>query len=338
MRRAYAAGAIVAAFGLAAPALAQDFYKGANIRYIVGYPPGSTFDTYSRLLSRHMGKHIPGRPVIVIQNMPGAGSLTATNYLANVAAKDGSVIGMPNPVNTVEPLLRPQAARFDPRKLSWIGSMNTEIATCGFWGEKVSNVDDLRNKNVVVGSTGPSSGSTLDATVLASVLGLNFKIVTGYPGLAEVRLAAQQGEVDGHCGLLVSSLKADIWEEYKKGIAKVPIQMGLSKHPELPEVPNAFDMTKTAEDRQVLTLVFGPWSYGRPVAAPEGVPVDRLKTLRAAFMASMDDADLKIEAGKLNLELQPRGPDFIEKTVADIYKTPPAVIERARKLLGIPAN
>lgn len=338
MKSAYAAGALIAAFSLSAPALGQDFYKGATVRFIVGYPTGATFDTYSRALSRHMTKHVPGRPVIVIQNMPGAGSLTATNYIANVAPKDGSVIGMPNPVNTVEPLLNPQAARFDPRKFSWIGSMNTEISTCGFWGSKVSGVEDMRSKNVIVGSTGPSSGSTLDSRIIANVLGFNFKIVTGYPGLLEARLAAQQGEVDGHCGLTVSSLKADIWDEYKKGVAKVPLQMGLTKHPDLPDVPNAFDMVKTAEDRQVLTLIFGPWSYGRPVLGPEGIPADRLKTLRAAFMATMNDADFKAEAAKLNLEIQPQGPEAIQKTVADIYDTPPAVIERTRKILGLIPN
>lgn len=330
-----AAGTLTAAGALCAPAMAQDFYKGQTVRFIVGYPTGATFDTYSRALSRHMSKHIPGRPVIVIQNMPGAGSLTATNYIASVAPRDGSVIGMPNPVNTVEPLLNPQQARFDPRKFSWIGSMNTEISTCGFWSSKVSNVEDMRTKSVVVGSTGPTAGSTLDSRVIASVLGFNFKIVTGYPGLAEARLAAQQGEVDGHCGLTVSSIKADLWEDYKKGVAKVPLQMGLTKHPDLPDVPNAFDMVKSEEDRQVLTLIFGPWTYGRPVLGPEGIPADRLKILREAFMATFKDPEFVTEAAKLNLEIQPLGAEAVEKTVAEIFSTPPSVVERTRKILGI---
>ncbi len=336
MRTMLLAGvALTSAGSMCAPVLAQDFYKGQTVRFIVGYPTGATFDTYSRALSRHMSKHISGRPVIVIQNMPGAGSLTATNYIANVAPKDGSVIGMPNPVNTVEPLLNPQVARFDPRKFSWIGSMNTEISTCGFWSSNVSNVEDLRTKSVVVGSTGPTAGSTLDSRVIASVLGFNFKIVTGYPGLAEARLAAQKGEVDGHCGLTVSSLKADLWEDYKKGIAKVPIQMGLTKHPDLPDVPNAFDMVKSQEDRQVLTLIFGPWTYGRPVLGPEGIPADRLKILREAFMATFKDKEFLTEAAKLNLEIQPLGPEVVEKTVADIFNSPASVVERTRKILGI---
>ena len=335
MKSATTLGAIVAVFAFSTESVSQDFYKGANVRFIVGYPTGATFDTYSRLLSRHMPRHIPGRPNMIIQNMPGAGSLTATNYLANVAPKDGSVIGMPNPVNTVEPLLNPTVARFDPRKFSWIGSMNTEISTCGFWGAKVSTFEDLRTKNVVVGSTGPSAGSTLDSRLIAGVLGLNFKIVTGYPGLAEARLAAQQGEVDGHCGLTVSSLKADLWADFKKGVAKVPLQMGLKKHPDLPDVPNAFDMVKTDEDRQVLTLIFGPWTYGRPVIGPEGVPADRLAILRTAFMAAIKDPEFTKEAEKLSLEIQPLGPEEIQKTLAEIYRTPASVVERTRKILGI---
>jgi tripartite-type tricarboxylate transporter receptor subunit TctC len=311
------------------------FYKGSTIRHIVGYPTGATFDTYSRSLARHMGRHIPGAPNIVIQNMPGAGSLVATNYLANAAPRDGSVIGMLNPVNTVDPLLNPQQSKFDARKFAWIGSMNTEISTCGFWSSKVKTVDDLLSKEVIVGATGPSAGSTLDSRIIASVLGLKFKIVTGYPGLTEARLAAQQGEVDGHCGLVVSSLKADLWDDYKKGSFTVPLQMGLNKHPDLPDVPNAFDLVKTEQDRQVLTLIFGPWAYGRPVLAPEGIPEDRLTVLRSAFVATLKDDAFLAEARKLNLEIQPLPPEVIRDTVARIYQTPDDVIQRTRKILGI---
>jgi len=334
------AGAIAIVICAGAPgAMAQtsveDFYKGKTIRHIVGYPTGATFDTYSRALARHMGRHIPGAPNIIIQNMPGAGSLVATNYLANVAPKDGSVIGMPNPVNTVDPLLNPQQSKFDARRFAWIGSMNTEISTCGFWSGKVKTIDDLRTQEVIVGSTGPSAGSTLDSRVISSVLGFNFKIVTGYPGLAEARLAAQQGELDGHCGLVVSSLKADLWDDYKKGVFTVPVQMGLTRHPDLPDVPNAFDEVKSDQDRQVLTLIFGPWTYGRPVLAPEGIPEDRLSALRAAFSATLKDEAFLAEARKLNLEIQPLGPDAIMETITRIYETPDEVIQHTRKILGI---
>jgi tripartite-type tricarboxylate transporter receptor subunit TctC len=332
----FAAAAVAAASaGPAHAQLASNFYEGKTLRVIVGYPPGATFDTYSRALIRHMPKHLPGRPSMIVQNMPGAGSLTATSYIANVAPKDGTVIGMPNPVNTVEPLLNPKNARFDPREFSWIGSMNSERSSCAFWGGRIKTVDDLRTQEVALGATGPSSGSSIDARVLADLLGFKFKIVMGYPGLNEVRLAAQQGELNGHCGLLISDLKVAVLDNYKAGRAIVPIQMGVEKHPEMTHVPNAFDMIKSEEDRQVMLLAFGPWTYGRPLVGPGGLPPERLELLREAFQKTMADADFGSEAKKLNLEIQPLTPDKIEPLVAELFKTPPHVIERVRRILGI---
>jgi len=338
MKRMIVAPSICAALAmLAAPniANAQNFYSGKTVRMIVGYPPGSTFDTYSRALIRHMPRHIPGQPSMIIQNMPGAGSLTATNFLANVAPTDGTVIGMPNPVNTVDPLLNPQQSRFDPRKFAWIGSMNSETSTCAFLGGRIKTLKDVQTKQAVVGSTGPSAGSTLDARMLQGVFGFNFKIITGYPGLNEIRLAAQTGEVDGHCGLLVSSLKVDLWDSFKKGVLSVPFQMGLQKHPELPDVPNVFELAKSEEDRLALTLVFGPWRYGRPVMAPGATPKDRLETLRTAFMQTMKDERFLTEAKKVNLEIQPLDAATVENLVKQVFETPKPVVERTRKLLGL---
>ena len=149
---------------------------------MVGYPPGSTFELYLRLFTQHMARHVPGNPNIIVQHMPGAGSLKATGYLAAVAARDGLTIGMPNPVNTIEPLIDPERSKFDPRQFNWLGSLNSEISTCGIWNKSIKTVDDLKSKQVALGATGPSSGSAVDAKVLVALLGLNFKIVTGYPG------------------------------------------------------------------------------------------------------------------------------------------------------------
>jgi len=178
---------------LATTALAQTdavaaFYRGRTVQAVVGYTPGSTFELYLRTLTRHLGRHIPGNPAIVIQHMPGAGSLNATAHLAAAAAKDGSVIGMINPVNTTEPLIDPGKTRFDARAFQWLGSLNAEISTCGFWNREFKTLADLKRREIVVGSTGPSSGSTVDAKVLGPLAGINFKVVTSYPGLTEVRL------------------------------------------------------------------------------------------------------------------------------------------------------
>jgi tripartite-type tricarboxylate transporter receptor subunit TctC len=314
---------------------AASFYRGRTIQAVVGYPPGSTFELYLRLFTQHMARHVPGNPNIIVQHMPGAGSLKATGYLAAVAARDGLTIGMPNPVNTIEPLIDPERSKFDPRQFNWLGSLNSEISTCGIWNKSIKTVDDLKSKQVALGATGPSSGSAVDAKVLVALLGLNFKVVTGYPGLTEVRLASNRGEVDGYCGLLVSSIKTDTAEDYKSGRMTVALQMGLKKHAEFPNVPNAFDLVTKDEDRQLFRLIFGPWTYGRPLLAPPGVPPERVEALRNAVKATLDDPLFRAEANKINLEIQPVTPPAIEKVLDDIFATPQPVLERARDLLGV---
>jgi tripartite-type tricarboxylate transporter receptor subunit TctC len=333
---------LTAALTVSGRGLAQDsvekFYAGKTVRLVVGYPPASTFDTYARAIARFLPQYIPGNPNLIVQNMPGAGSLTATGFIANVAPRDGTVIAMINPVNTTEPLLDPERAKFDPRKFGWIGSMNREISTCAFWTNKIASIDDLRTKEAVLGSTGPSSGSTVDAKTLESVFGFKLRLVTGYPGLTEVRLAAERGEVDGHCGMLVSALKTDVWDDLQKGRIKVPLQMAVAKHPDLPNVPNVFDIATSEKDRNLLKLVFGPWSFGRPLVAPPEVPQDRLKALRAAVQATLADPQFQADAKRINLEIQPVGADAIAKTLEDLYRTPEPVLQRARVMLGVNAR
>jgi tripartite-type tricarboxylate transporter receptor subunit TctC len=336
LRASALAGVLALAPGAAhAQDAVASFYRGRTVQAVVGYPPGSTFELYLRMFTQHMARHIPGEPRVVVQHMPGAGSLKATGYLASVAAKDGTVFGMPNPVNTIEPLIDPERSKFNPRQFNWLGSLNSEISTCGIWNKSIRTVDDMKQRQVAVGATGPSSGSAVDAKVLAALLGINFKLVTGYPGLTEVRLAANRGEVDGYCGLLVSSLKTDTADDHRSGRMTVAIQMGLKKHADLPNVPNAYDLVGKTEDRQLFQLIFGPWTYGRPLMAPPGTPADRVAALRNAVKATLDDPAFRAEARKINLEIQPVAPDAIEKVVADIFATPQPVLERARDLLGV---
>ena len=326
-------------YGTAVPAGAQspvaDFYKGRNVQAIVGYAPGSTFELYIRVLSRHIGRHIPGNPTVIVQHMPGAGSLTATNYLAAVAPKDGSVFGMPNPVNTIEPLLDPQRTKFDPRTFNWLGSLNSEISTCGFWAKDLRTLEDMKKREITVGSTGPASGSTIDARVLGELLKLRIKVVTGYRTLTDIKLAAERGEVDGFCGLVISALKTDFADDHKSGKLAVPIQMGLARHPEYQDIPNAFDMVTSEEDKAFFRLIFGPWSYGRPLFAPPGTPADRVAALRAALQATLADPEFQAEAKKVNMELRPLPADAIPPLVEAVLKTPEPVLVRARALLGV---
>lgn len=333
-----ALAAVIASAWFASDARAQDaaaFYKGRTVQAVVGYPPGSTFELYLRVYARHVGRHIPGQPTVIIQHMPGAGSLTATTYLATVAPKDGSVFGMPNPVNTIEPLLDPQRTKFDPRQFGWIGNLNTEISTCSFWAKDIKTLDDMRKREVTVGSTGPASGSTVDAVVLGRLLGLKIKVVTGYRVLSDIRLASERGEVDGFCGLLVSALKTDFADPWKSGVLSVPIQMGLAKHSEIASVPNAFDLVGNEDDKQLFQLIFGPWAYGRPLFAPPGTPADRLAALRAAFKATLADREFVDETKRLNIEITPMDGEKIPSIIDGIFKTPEPVLARARSLLGV---
>lgn len=336
MRIALAALLSVAALAPAQAADADHFYAGKTIRMLVGYPPGSTFDNYARLATRHMGRHIPGNPTMIVQNMPGAGGLTATSNAANVATPDGLTLALINPINAMDPLLNPDLAKFDARQFKWIGSMNSEVGTCAFWNETIRSLDDLKSQPVTLGATGPSSGSTLDAKAVSGLLGLNFKLVLGYPGLNDVRLAAEHKEVDGFCGLQVSSIKATLWQPFKEGKFHVLLQTGIDKHPDLPaSVPSVFELAPNDEARQIMRLVFSPWAYGAPIMAPPNTPDDRVTVLRKALSDAMDDPQLREETAKMNLETHYMAPDRIATLVAQAYATPKDVIERTRKLLGL---
>lgn len=310
-------------------------YKDVTMRIVTGYNPPSVFDTYARVLAEHIARHIPGRPNVIVQNMPGAGGLTATRWLIHAAPQDGTVLALPNPANIIEPLLNPDAAKFDPDGLTWIGSMNSEISTCGFWNERVQNLEDFRTKPLVVGSTGPSSGSTIDVLILKDLLKLNMRIISGYQSLAEMRLASEKKELDGHCGITVTTLRSAMGDAFKPGAVRVPIQMGLRKHPDLPNVPNAFDLVSEAADKQLLKLMFGPWYFGRPIAAPSGSPAGRIAALRAAFDATMKDDAFLASAKKRSLEINAISGAEVEAMVRQIYDTPKSTVERARKILGL---
>jgi tripartite-type tricarboxylate transporter receptor subunit TctC len=242
---------------------------------------------------------------------------------------------MPNPVNTTEPLLNPEHAKFDPRTFTWIGSINAERSTCGFWASDIRTADDLKKRELVIAASGPTAGSTIDAKALRALLGFKFRIVSGYPGLAEMQIAAQRGEADGYCGVLGSMLKSIYWDDFKAGRFRVPIQMGLAKHPDLPNIPNAFDAVQSEEDKQVFKLIFAPWSYGRPVAAPPGLPLERTETLRRAFQETMVDPAFLEEAKKLNIEVNPISHDEISRLLDELFRTPREVIERTRQVLEI---
>jgi hypothetical protein len=239
------------------------------------------------------------------------------------------------PVSTIQPLLKPAVARFDPRTINWLGSVATDYYTCGFWTHDAISLKDLQAREYVVGSTAVAGATYAGTRVLAHALNLKLKLVPGYGTMAELNHAAEKGEVKGHCGLMATSLKTTLWQPYKDGDIKIVLRAGLTDDPMLPNVPNAFDIVKSEEDRQVLLLLAGPWYYGRPVAAPPDVPAHRLKALRDAFSAMLADPDFLAEAKELRAEVAPLTAAQVTKTISDIYKIPEDVIARARPLFGV---
>ncbi|MBX9759737.1 MAG: hypothetical protein K2Y29_13260 [Beijerinckiaceae bacterium] len=330
-----AGAALALAAGKARAETLEDFYKSKEVSIYVGSTPGGGFDLYGRLVSRHMNKHLPGAPTIVVKNMPGAGGIAQVNYLLGPAARDGTQIGIINPVMTTAPFLTPNVAKWDSRTFVWLGSANAEVSTCAFWPQsKVNGVKDLAGKTreLVIAGVGPSSGSTLDAITLKSLFGWNWKIVTGYPGLANAITAAEAGEADGMCGLNVTTLKARLWDRMKAGDMKVILQTSLTDHPDLPGVANAFSVAKSDEDKGMMELVFGPWIFGRPFITTPGVPADRLAALRKGLKDVLADPALLGEAERTKSEIAYMPPEEITPIVERFYKTPEQVREKTRRL------
>ena len=327
--------AMLAILAPAAVVFAQsvsDFYKGREINLYIGYSPGGAYDLYARVIGRHMGAHIPGNPTLVPQNMEGAGSLRLANYLYRVAPQDGSAIATFGRGIAFDPLLIGQGDAFDAQKFNWLGSANNEVSVCVAMKDSgITKFDDLFTKELTVGGTGASADTDQFPRVLNGVLGTHFKIVQGYPGGNDVVLAMERGEVQGRCGWSWSSVKSThkSWIDDKRMI--VLVQLSLTKHPELPDVPLVMDYAKTDEQRQILKMIFARNVMGRPYVAPPNLPADRVAALRQAFMDTMTDKDFLAEADKMQLEINPVSGAEVQKLVAEVYATPPDVIAKAKE-------
>jgi tripartite-type tricarboxylate transporter receptor subunit TctC len=326
--------AFLASATWAQPAAEQ--FKGETINIEIGYGPGGGYDTYGRTLARHFGRFIPGNPAVVAKNMPGAGSLRAANYIYNLAPKDGTELGVWAASTIMEPLMGNDQAKFDAAKFSWIGSMNQDISFCGLWvrpGAPASFADMLQ-RETIFGSAGQASISYQHPLILKNLLGAKLKVLTGYAGTREVNLAMQRGEVDGACGLFVSSIKSQYLSDVQQGRLKLAIQMGPKKTDEFGPVPDVFDFAKSDEDRQVLELHFKQTLLGRPVAGPPEMPKRTLDSLRAAFMQTMADPEFLADAKKVNIDIDPAPAAEVEKLLAQFADYPERVIQKARAAIG----
>jgi len=320
----------------AAPAHAQptasveSFYKDKRIRMLVGYGVGTGNDLYLRLLARHIGKYIPGRPIMVPENMPGAGGIVMFNHLYNVAARDGTVIAHPSRSLVTEPLYGNEQARYDVSKFGWIGSLNRDVATCITWGRSgVKSIDDAKRREVAVGSTGASAESNYFAKLLNVTLRTRFKTVLGYPDSGAVGIAMERGELDGYCSFTWAAVKSarPNWVEQKQ--INVLLQLSMGKHPELPDVPLVADLARDDATRQIFTLAFGAQKMGRPVATTPGVPPERLEALRRAFDATMKDHEFREDARRGGLEIDgPITGEEVEEAVREIYAMPKSIVQK----------
>jgi tripartite-type tricarboxylate transporter receptor subunit TctC len=330
---AIAAGAL-----LATPAAAQsvaDFYKGKQLTLIVGASPGGGYDAQGRLLARHIGKHIPGNPTVVAQNMPGAGSLQATNHLYNIAAKDGSVIGLIQRDMLVAKVMNSPGIRFEIDKFNWIGNLASEIGIVVAWHTSpIKTTDDLCKTEMIVGGTGPTIDTEMAPRLMNSLIGTKFRVVSGYPGTTEVLLAMERGEVMGIGDWSLSNIRARNSEMLKEGKIRLLLQTALKKAPDLPDVPLVLDFAKTKEDRQVMEAFLAQKAVARPVLAPPGVPADRVEALRAAFKAMAADPEFIKDAEKSRLEVNPTSADEVERVITDITRVPPNLVQRLRDAIS----
>ncbi len=337
LRRAVIAGlccAAMAPVNASAQADASAFFAGKTLKLIVGYPAGTVFDTYSRMTLRHMARHIPGKPTAIAQNMPGAGGLNAIINVAHAAPRDGLTIALSSPQNSTDMLLDPANAKYDPRKVNWIGSVSSEAGACVLWNGKGRNIEDLRNRDHLLGATGPTSGSYLEARVLEVLFGFKFKYVQGYRSTVDIRLAAEKGEVDGVCGLATSTVLRDMRAQLEAGTILVPLQTGLKPNPDL-KAPNVMELATSDEQRQILRLIFGPLAYFRPIMAPGDVPPERIAALRGAFDATMKDAEFLGEMERAKIDVRPLSGAELTAQIDEIYRTPASVVEKTRQILGL---
>ena len=315
----------------------QPFYRGKTIRMVVGAAAGGGYDAYARVVAAHLERQIPGNPSVVVQNMPGAGSLLATNYIANVAPKDGTVIGAVNPVIVTDSLFYPDRFRFDTRKVKWIGSALRETHVATAWHlAPVQHFDQIFQRDFLVAGAGGSTTSYPAA--LNGVLGTRFKVVAGYAGTAEGNLAMERREVDGNGAITWASVKVTQAQALRDKHIKVLAQFGVTRHRELPDVPWIYDYVRSDADRAALDLVFGPQEFGRPYLVAEGVPDAIVATLRTAFDRTMASAEFRADAARRGLDLDPTTGAEIQGVVDEIHRTPHAVIDRMRKILEATAR
>ena len=335
---------VIAAFALATtPMLAthvgaqetSPFFAGKTVRIVVGFSAGGGYDIYARELARYLGQHIPGHPAVVVQNMAGAGSLKAVNFLFNAAPRDGTALATFSRGIVFEPLIgHLDGAQFEAPKFNWIGSISDETGVCAINASRgVATWRDMLTTKTVIGASGAGADSDVFPIVLRNLFHLPMRIVTGYPGGADVNLAMERGEIDGRCGWSWTSILSRNREWLTEKRIRITLQIGLSKHEDLPDVPLLTDLVSEPHQVAALRLIVSRQGIARPFAAPPGVPPERIEILRDAFDSTMRDPDFLAEMRSQALEVRPLGGTAVQSLMRDIYASPPDVVKLARDIL-----
>lgn len=332
--------ACFAAAGCTGAALGQDavadFYRGKTVNITVGSAVGGGYDGYARLIARHFGRHIPGNPAIVVQNMPGAGSNRAASFVSIQAPKDGTAIAAIQPGAVLWPLLFNQPVQHDPSKLVSIGSINRDIYLCVIRSDAAAKTfQDTFSTEVIIGTAGEGAAIRDMPVVLVNLLGVRLRLVSGYAGSREILIAMERNEVQGICGIGWASISMQHTDWLKSGFARIIVQEDLKGEPEVTRmgVPLSIEFAKSQEDRQAMELIYSQGLFGRPYMLPPGVPPERVAALRKAFMATMADKEFVADAAKLKLELAAMTGEDMQTLVGKLYALPPKVIERAKQAL-----
>jgi tripartite-type tricarboxylate transporter receptor subunit TctC len=312
---------------------APNYYAGKTVQMIIGFGPGGGYDLWARTVARHINKHLPGNPTVVPQNMPGAGSFTAAAHIYTAAPKDGTVMGIIARDAPLGPITGQEGARFDPLKLSWIGTPTTETNVCiSYKTSKVKKAEDLFTTEIILGDTGPGTGTHSYPKALTSLLGMKFKLIGGYPSSSDVFLAMERGEVDGICESLDSVHgKRPDWIEKKT--VNLLFQGGAEPNEEIKDVPSILKFAKDDETRKAIEFLYAGQGIGRPFIAPPDLPPGVLKMMRDAFDATMKDPEFIAEVKQRKLDLAPESGENLEALVKKIYATPKPIVDKIGELI-----
>ena len=313
---------------------ADDFYRGKKIDMIIGYSAGGTYDLYARLVARQLGNYLAGNPIIVPRNMPGGGSRTAVTWLYTAGPRDGTVLATADQSLSVEQAMGDKQLKIDTRELIYIGNPSADNNTTAIWSTSpVKTIDDAKRIEIPLGATGGSTSSQYPKAMNA-LLGTKFRIILGYPGGNDINLAMERGEVAGRGSNAWGAWKSTRPEWVRDKKLNILVQIGLTKAPDLPDVPLLMDLAKTPEDRAVLKVLSAPTTIGRPIFTTPGVPEDRVKALRGAFERMVRDRAFLDQAQKENLEINPVSGEELQRIVADIVATPKSIADRLAEIIG----